>query len=144
MTAKRMKSREIRDNWRDVLDHVRAGNEVVVEHYNKPIARIIPIEEPAMTEHFTAWLTTDPSCLDQACADVVVLADELRGEPDDPNAWASTTDQRFKAVTTVDAKDGDHKDAMREATDLLESAGWSLDGAWEANDTGYIVTVEPA
>lgn len=50
MTAKRMKSREIRDNWRDVLDHVRAGNEVVVEHYNKPIARIVPVEENAMSQ----------------------------------------------------------------------------------------------
>lgn len=40
------------------------------------LAELIP-EEPTM-EHFTAWLTTDPTCLDQACADVVVLADELR------------------------------------------------------------------
>jgi antitoxin (DNA-binding transcriptional repressor) of toxin-antitoxin stability system len=49
MTTKHMKSREVRDNWRDVLDLVRAGNEVVVEHYNKPVARIVPMEEPAMT-----------------------------------------------------------------------------------------------
>ena len=65
MTTKHMKSRDIRDNWRDVLDQVRAGTEIVVEHYNKPIARIVPIQEPAMTaitltrENVAAWLGED-------------------------------------------------------------------------------------
>lgn len=95
-------------------------------------------------EHFTAWLTTDPTCLDQACADIVVLRDELRGEADDPNAWASTSDERFSAATTVDAKDGDDEDAIREAAELLEAAGWKLDGGWEAVTTGYTVTVTGA
>lgn len=144
MATKRMKSREVRDNWRETLRHVEDGGEVVIEHYNRPIARIVPHEEPTMTEHFTAWLTTDPSCLDQACADVVVLRDELRGEADDPNAWASTDDERFSAVTTVDAKDGDQVDAMREAVELLEAAGWKLDGEWEAVPTGATVTVTRA
>jgi len=49
MTTKRMKSNRVRTYWRDVLDHVRAGNEIVVEHYTKPVARIVPIEENAMT-----------------------------------------------------------------------------------------------
>lgn len=44
-----MKSNEVRTNWRDVLDFVRAGGEIVVEHYNRTIARITPYEEPAMT-----------------------------------------------------------------------------------------------
>lgn len=140
---KRMKSDEVRKNWADVLQHVRTGGEVIVEHYNRPIARIVPIEEPTM-EHFTAWLTTDPGALDQGCADIVVLRDELRGEADDPNAWASTGDERFSAATTVDAKDGDHEDAQREAEELLEAAGWKLDGKWDATDTGYIVTVTRA
>lgn len=95
-------------------------------------------------EHFTAWLTTDPSCLDQGCADVVVLRDELRGEADDPNAWASTSDERFSAATTVDAKDGDAEDAMREAEQLLEAGGWKLDGDWEPVTTGATVTVTRA
>lgn len=143
MTTKHMKSREVRDNWRDVLDHVRSGGTVVVEHYNKPVARIVPIEEPIMTtsEHFTAWLTTDSSCLDQGCADVVVLRDELQGEPDDRNAWTSTGDPLMHAVTTVDAKDGDAVDAIREAGELLEAHGWERDGDWEAVPTGYIATV---
>lgn len=49
MTTKRMKSREVRDNWRETLRHVEAGGEVVIEHYNRPVARITPIEENAMT-----------------------------------------------------------------------------------------------
>jgi hypothetical protein len=93
------------------------------------------------TEHFTAWLTCDTSCLDQPNADVVVLRDELRGEPDDPNAWFSTTDEHFRAVTNVEAKGGDHDDMIREAESLLDDAGWKIDGAWEPVDTGYIVPV---
>lgn len=49
MATKRMKSREVRDNWRETLRHVEDGGEVVIEHYNRPIARIVPIEEPTMT-----------------------------------------------------------------------------------------------
>src|SRR5690606_42039996 len=49
MTTKRMKSREVRDDWRGTLRHVEAGGEVVIEHYIRPVARITPIEESAMT-----------------------------------------------------------------------------------------------
>lgn len=138
-----MKSDQVRTNWRDVLDHVRSGGTVIVEHYNRPVARITP-PETAMTEHFTAWLTTDTSALAGDNADVVVLADELRGEPDDPNAWSSTSDERFSAVTTVNAAEGDIEDAIREANDLLAAAGWSRVGEWESVTTGCIVTVERA
>jgi len=48
MTTKRMKSREIRDNWRETLRHVENGGTVVIEHYNRPIARIVPIGEAIM------------------------------------------------------------------------------------------------
>ena len=51
MVVRRMKSREVRDNWRDALDFVRAGGEIVVLHYNRPVARIVPIKEPAMTTY---------------------------------------------------------------------------------------------
>ena len=97
-----------------------------------------------MHEHFTAWLTTDTSCLDQACADVVVLRDELRGEPDDRDAWFSTGDPLFTGATTVDAKDGDYEDAQQEAEELLHAAGWALDGAWEPVATGATATVTRA
>jgi len=45
MDDQRMKSDEVRKNWADVLQYVRTGGAVIVEHYNKPIARIAPIEE---------------------------------------------------------------------------------------------------
>jgi hypothetical protein len=92
-------------------------------------------------EHFTAWLTTDPSCLDQDYADVVVLADELRGEPNDPNAWASTGDPLFHDVTEVHARDGEYADAERDAKKRLEDAGWKPQGPWESVPTGATVTV---
>jgi antitoxin (DNA-binding transcriptional repressor) of toxin-antitoxin stability system len=41
-----MKSDQVRTNWRDVLDFVRSGGTVIVQHYNRPIARITPLETP--------------------------------------------------------------------------------------------------
>lgn len=49
-----MKSREVRDNWREVIRHVENGGTVIVEHYNRPVARIVPIEEPAMQKKHIA------------------------------------------------------------------------------------------
>lgn len=46
-----MNSRDVRANWRDVLDYVRAGGEVVVMHYKKPIARITREGEPDMNTY---------------------------------------------------------------------------------------------
>jgi prevent-host-death family protein len=48
MTTKRMKSNEVRINWRDVLDEVRSGGRIVVEHYNRPVAVITPYRESIM------------------------------------------------------------------------------------------------
>lgn len=49
MSERRMKSNEVRAHWRDAIDFVRTGGEIVVEHYNRPVARITPYKEPAMT-----------------------------------------------------------------------------------------------
>jgi antitoxin (DNA-binding transcriptional repressor) of toxin-antitoxin stability system len=38
----RMKSDQVRLNWRDVLDHARQGGTTIVEHYNRAVARVIP------------------------------------------------------------------------------------------------------
>ena len=84
---------------------------------------------------YVAWLTTDPTCLDQGCADVVVLRDEADVAPGEDN------EPLFTAVTTVDARDGDHDDAIREAESLLKAAGWRLEGGWEPVTTGCTATV---
>jgi prevent-host-death family protein len=60
-----MKSEEVRRNLGEVIQYVRTGGEVVVEHYNKPVARIVPIEEiMAHTADIGAenanWITNDP------------------------------------------------------------------------------------
>ncbi|HEU4673175.1 MAG TPA: hypothetical protein VFS32_09775 [Candidatus Limnocylindrales bacterium] len=84
---------------------------------------------------FVAWLTTDPTCLDQDNADVVVLRDEKDVAPGEAN------EPLFSAVTSVDAADGDHGDAIREAESLLADAGWRVTGDWEPVPTGYIAAV---
>lgn len=108
-------------------------------------------KENENAEHFTAWLTTDRSCLGASGkVDVTVLRDEFAGYETDSTGretdtvlWTSTGDALFNAETSVDAKDGDAADAEREAVDLLRKAGWEIDGKWEAVDTGCTVTVRP-
>jgi antitoxin (DNA-binding transcriptional repressor) of toxin-antitoxin stability system len=68
---KRMKSSEVRTGWRDVLDYVRSGGTVVIEHYDRPIARITPIEEKTMdaeiiTDQVTTTLGDHPEDFDVA------------------------------------------------------------------------------
>ena len=99
--------------------------------------------------HFTAWLTNDPSCLTGPVCDVTVLQDEAvsyRAAEDgtETPVWGSTGDPLFQAVTTVEAKNGDHDDAISQAKDLLANAGWTVTGEWDAVGTGYIATVEHA
>lgn len=50
MAIKRMKSDQVRRQWRDVLDYVRHGGTVVVEHYQRPVAIITPYQEDAEQE----------------------------------------------------------------------------------------------
>jgi prevent-host-death family protein len=40
-----LKSDEARNRWRDVLDEIAAGNDVVIQRYNKPVAAMIRYEE---------------------------------------------------------------------------------------------------
>lgn len=47
-TPKRMKSAAIRADWKNVLDAVQNGEEIVVELYNRPVARIISYQEDTM------------------------------------------------------------------------------------------------
>lgn len=95
----------------------------------------------ATTTHFTAWLTTDTSALDQPNIDITVLEDEELGN----KGWTSKGGPAlFTTATNIPAEDGDHDKAQAEADDLLSEAGWNTVGSWDAVDTGYIITVERA
>lgn len=87
--------------------------------------------------HYTAWITTDRSALDGDCMDLEVVQDELLG--DDPTDESARF--RFYAVTSVDARDGDIDDAIREAEELLRDAGWRVVGEWNATPGAYTATV---
>ncbi len=102
--------------------------------------------------HFTAWVTTDRSCLESDYADVQVFADDITQDlghnSHGSHAWKiefeMTGDPLMTAVTDVDVTDPDEtKDATEAAEDLLEAAGWRVTGTWEAVGTGYIAEVEP-
>jgi hypothetical protein len=91
-----------------------------------------------MTEHFTAWLTTERSCLDGDFMDVSVLRDEPFGE----DGWTSTTERVAYGVTMIKASDQLTEAGMAAAVETLELTGWRKAGEWEAVSTGYVVTAE--
>lgn len=45
MSVQILKSDEARNNWRDVLDTVSAGDDVVIERYTKAVAALIRYED---------------------------------------------------------------------------------------------------
>ncbi|GAA2640037.1 hypothetical protein [Streptomyces axinellae] len=103
-----------------------------------------------MSEHYTAWVTNDTSCLEGEFIDLVVLADDICGYETDQNGletdtpvWTSVGDPLMRAETTVSAREESGADtAMAQAIDLLAAAGWEKAGDWQAVTTGYTVAVQ--
>lgn len=95
---KRMKSSEIRADWAEVLQHVRQGGTVIVEHYNKPIADVVPHREPIVTKE-----------------EMRILIDlALAGQQEGPWDWKVEPDS-----PTYTEADAAH--AIRRAIDLLDT-----------------------
>lgn len=97
-------------------------------------------------DHFTAWLTNDPGCVETDVCELTVLQDTLIGQdPTDPRAWGTDTsmDAPLFSLTSVDVRTGDIEDAVQEAEEILRHNGWTIvsDG-WEPTVTSYIATVE--
>lgn len=95
------------------------------------------------TDHFTAWLTTDASAVPNGNADISVLRDEVagyKGDNFDIPVYESTGDPIFYVETDVNVHD-DHEGLIGKAEKALRDAGWTVSGAWDGVDTGYVVTV---
>jgi hypothetical protein len=84
---------------------------------------------------FTAWITTDRSCLFTDLADVVILANDEAGNSTGDPIWSATTTQRY---------DGDSEVICNEARELLAAAGWTEVGGLDATavGSGYVIDVE--
>lgn len=93
-----------------------------------------------MTEHYTAWITSAPSCTEGPYIDVTVLQDELIRYPDGSSAWLSTGDPLFHAVTSFLHDELDACLPWVRAN--LGALGWTPVGPEKAVPTGYTVTVE--
>lgn len=132
MTTKRMKSNEVRVNWRDVLEHVRMGGSVIVEHYNRPIAQITPYT-PETPVTYTALIGTSDTVVRADHCDVQVTREVGIGTAD---LW---TDLPVRT-------DDDDKLAKVEAAadEVLTTAGWERVSAWEIETDGYRADVQRA
>jgi prevent-host-death family protein len=49
-TPKHMKSADVRKDWKAVLASVEAGEEIVIERYNQPVAKLVPIRDDERTQ----------------------------------------------------------------------------------------------
>ena len=87
--------------------------------------------------HFTAWVTSDRSAVANGRVDVVVLKDE---RDNTGSGWTSVGDPIFSADTTMEVG-GDFEEALRQAEELLNDAGWHVASEWCSISTGAIATV---
>jgi hypothetical protein len=97
--------------------------------------------------HFTAWMATGSSVLDQPNMDVTIIEDALTGaDGDDPRAWSSgvpgDAPHPFYAMTEINAREGDAEDGIKAAEALMAAAGWRVVSKWEATPDAYTATVE--
>lgn len=99
--------------------------------------------------HFTAWLTTEPACLDGDVADVTVLqnAENVDGEwinADAVSPSGNTQEPVSFLYTRVPAGDSFVQEARHDAEILLAESGWRMTGDWVPYVNGAFVDVERA
>jgi hypothetical protein len=82
----------------------------------------------------TAWVAFDRMVLDTNMVAVVVLEYDQFGD-------RTSTLPLFRGRTNVRYDAGEHEEAIRQAVDLLNEAGWRITGPWEYTDTGCVAAV---
>ncbi|MBP9501190.1 MAG: type II toxin-antitoxin system prevent-host-death family antitoxin [Candidatus Promineofilum sp.] len=104
-------SEKARARWREILDSVAAGEEIVIERYGRPVAVIAPYREeaPAGQQVREPAPVYDTAALAQLKAEIIaeVLA-ELEARPPEPISWReglaelqrSMANSRFAHMTT--------------------------------------------
>lgn len=104
-------------------------------------------DEPGAAPRYTAWITTDGSCLDTPLCDVQVLPDAVThyrdgGDGDEVPVYESRGPAVFSS--TLDTPHaGPHDGVEQQATEALNAAGWRVVGKWSADvPTGLIAVVE--
>lgn len=119
MTTNHMKSNEIRQQWREVLADVQAGGTIVVEHYNRPIARITPME-PDMSAADT---------IETATESLAGIAEHIRVNGIDTETYGAVGDllERVTSIVSV---------TVNEVSARSETAGHAL-----ANVREYLATI---
>lgn len=104
-TPKHMKSAAIRADWKNVLDAVQNGEEIVVEQYNRPVARIVPYREspmPTITVELLRELAEADAQRESGDAHRLVLAVDNDGDFA-ILARGEAGERGFRIVTDADA-----------------------------------------
>lgn len=87
--AQHISSEKARARWREILDRVAAGEEIVIERYGRPVAVIAPWrEETPVGQLREPAPVYDTAALAQLKAEIIaeVLA-ELETRPPEPISW---------------------------------------------------------
>jgi antitoxin (DNA-binding transcriptional repressor) of toxin-antitoxin stability system len=147
MTTKRMKSDQVRTDWKNVLQYVRQGGTVIVEHYNEPIATITPYEEPTAPTTYTASIGLVSSVVAGDYCDLAVNENQIVAarEDDYGNEIPVTEPTGPMVLDTVELGDArtDDPDSEGKAYDaadgMLDDHGWRRVGPWNAasGDAAY-------
>ncbi len=105
--------------------------------------------EATEEQHYTAWITTDKSCLTSEYVSLIVLKDEISHHKRDDNGfetdepvWASKGDPVFSAELPVKADEEEWDKLYESAKSVLADAGWEIVSEWDVVDTGGTATVE--
>lgn len=107
--ARHISSEKARAQWRELLDTVATGEEIIIERYGRPVAVLSPYGEAATAGVREPAPVYDTAAREQLKAEIVaeVLA-ELEANPPEPLSWAeglallhkSMEDSPFAEMTT--------------------------------------------
>lgn len=140
--VKRMKSADVRANWREVLTAVQNGETIEIEHYNRPVARIAPIEETRMTtavtrEALLVWLGDNHGLTDEGISTLLNKAAEIGRQ------WPSPTDHKqsrmdrlwwaYQEIVTAAAP------SQQAALDTIHGKGRTGVDPWKETGTSVFV-----
>lgn len=117
-TPRHMKSAAIRADWKNVLDAVQNGQEIVVELYNRPVARIIPYTETPMNQPPAEEALAEDTAASKLAAGRAVLTDRIAKWKAQQEVWQNMPTSALDQADLLRIEFEQHRQG--EVEDLLD------------------------